>query len=38
MRQKLKTFRIPMVTNNAKENVDTLYNSYNTTKKQPEPL
>jgi len=27
-----------MVTSNAKENVNTLYNSYNTTKKQLEPL
>ena len=31
MRQELKDFRILMVT--AKENVNTLYNSYNATKK-----
>ena len=27
-----------MVTGNAKENIDTLYNSRNTARKQPEPL
>ena len=31
MRQKLKDFYTPMVT--AKENADTLYNSYNTARK-----
>jgi len=36
MYQELKTSRIPIVT--AKENVDTLYNGYNATKKQLEPL
>ena len=38
MRYKFKDSRIPTVTSNAKENVDTLYNGYNTTKKQLEPL
>ena len=38
MHQELKDSYIPIVTNNAKENIDTLYNSYNTTRKQPEPL
>jgi len=38
MHQKLKDSCIPIVTSNAKENADTLYNSYNTAKKQPEPL
>jgi len=38
MRQELKDSYIPIVTNNVKENVDTLYNSYNTTRKQLEPL
>ena len=33
MHQKLKDFRTPIVTGNAKENVDTLYNSYNTARK-----
>ena len=38
MYQELKDSRIPTVTSNAKENVDTLYNGRNTTRKQPEPL
>ena len=38
MRQELKDFYTPTVTNNMEENVDTLYNSYNTIKKQLEPL
>ena len=39
MHQELKDSYIPAtVTNNIEGNVDTLYNSYNTTKKQPEPL
>ena len=33
MRQELKDSRIPIVTGNAKENVDTLYNGCNTAKK-----
>jgi len=33
MRQELKDFYIFTVTSNAKENIDTLYNSYNITKK-----
>ena len=36
MHQELKDSYTPMVT--AKENVDTLYNGYNATKKQLEPL
>ena len=38
MRQELKDSRTPMVTNNAKENADTLYNGYNAARKQLEPL
>ena len=38
MRQEFKDFYIPMTVNNIKENIDTLYNSYNTIKKQPEPF
>ena len=38
MHQELKDSRIPIVTGNARENADTLYNGYNTTKKQLEPL
>jgi len=38
MHQELKDSRTPTVTSNAKENADTLYNGYNTAKKQPEPL
>ena len=38
MHYKLKDSYMPTTTNNIKENVNTLYNSYNTTKKQPEPL
>ena len=38
MRQELKDSRTPTVTNNAEENADTLYNSHNAAKKQPEPL
>ena len=38
MHQEFKDSYIPaIVTNNIKGNVDTLYNSYNTTKKQLEP-
>jgi len=36
MRQELKDSYILIIT--AKENIDTLYNRYNTTKKQPELL
>jgi hypothetical protein len=36
MHQELKNSYIPTVT--AKENVDTLYNGYNATRKQLEPL
>ena len=36
MHQELKDFYTPMVT--AKENVDTLYNGHNATRKQLEPL
>ena len=36
MHQELKDSYIPIVT--AKENIDTLYYSYNATRKQPEPL
>jgi hypothetical protein len=36
MHQELKDSYIPTVT--AKENLDTLYYSYNAAKKQPEPL
>ena len=36
MHQELKDSYIPTVT--AKKNIDTLYNSYNATKKQLEPL
>ena len=36
MHQELKDSYIPIVT--AKENIDTLYNGYNSTKKQLEPL
>ena len=38
MRQELKDSRIPTVTDNAEENADTLYNSRNAARKQPEPL
>jgi hypothetical protein len=38
MRQKLKNSYTPTITSNAKENADTLYNGYNTARKQPEPL
>jgi hypothetical protein len=38
MHQELEDSRIPTVTDNAKENADTLYNGRNTTGKQPEPL
>ena len=33
MYQELKDTYIPIVTSDAKENVDTIYNSYNTTRK-----
>ena len=36
MRQELEDSYIPIIT--AKENADTLYNRYNTTRKQLEPL
>ena len=39
MHQELKDSRTPAtVTDNIKGNINTLYNSYNTAKKQPEPL
>ena len=38
MHQELKDSYTPTVTSNAKENVNTLYNSYNTARKQLEPL
>ena len=38
MQQELEDFCIPITASNIKENVDTLYNSHNTTRKQPEPL
>jgi len=38
MHQELKDSYIPTVTGNAKENTDTLYNGYNTARKQLEPL
>jgi hypothetical protein len=38
MHQELKDSRIPIVTGNAKENADTLYNGRNTVGKQLEPL
>ncbi len=38
MQWELKDFHTPMTIGNIKENVNTLYNSHNTTKKQPEPL
>ena len=38
MQRKLKDFCIPITASNIKENINTLYNSRNTTKKQPEPL
>jgi len=38
MRQKLKDSCIPMVTSNAKKNINTLYNGRNTTKKQLKTL
>jgi len=38
MRQELKDFYILIVINNAKENINTFYDGYNTTKKQLELL
>ncbi len=38
MHWELKDSYIPITTSNIKENINTLYNSRNTTKKQPEPL
>jgi len=38
MLQELKDSRTPTVTGNAKENIDTLYDSYNVARKQLEPL
>ena len=38
MHQELKDSRIPMVTSNTKENVDTLYNGYNTARTPLAPL
>ena len=38
MHQELEDSRIPTVTDNVKENVNTLFNGYNTAGKQLEPL
>ena len=38
MHYKLKDFYTPITANNIKENINTLYDGYNTTRKQPEPL
>jgi len=38
MHQELEDSHIPIVTGNAKENTNTLYNGYNTAKKQLDPL
>ncbi len=38
MQRELKDSRTPMTAGNIKENIDTLYDSRNTTRKQPEPL
>ncbi len=38
MHQELKDFYTPIIASNIKENVDTLYNGHNTTKKQLKPL
>ena len=38
MYQELKDSRTPTVTDNVKENVNTLFNGYNTARKQLEPL
>ena len=38
MQRELEDSRTPITAGNIKENINTLYNGHNTTKKQPKPL